>query len=1470
MPTVSGPMVESVAAQSSAQVSSTTSYPELTSATYLTALSPNLPPPHPAPTRPIPALPESPTCPSLITPWVSVQKSRKTRIPEAAGNGHKRKSSLQGGGILLSAPVVAERKMLGGRAAGVRLSMVYGNNVLVEERKSAREKERESPGIVMVTKMDSVLGRVSMAQMSPLPPVPKIPAALAGRVMLMTEGKGGEGNGLLALHTTGSTRESLVSLHSTVNGPLPEYFDDTAAVAVLKIDNTNLVPQGHLSQKVAPTMEDEVGTWAARRPQETEMRRTHAVRSRSASMPGKIRARMPSTVPRGSSRRSTLSSKSHTPRSIHRTMSSASRKSNLSAYGRETSHGTPRTGIIRTSLYIGGTTPKSASVPFNVPPIPPLQAPIASPLQPPPLAVSVVENTRRKKARKAKPARIMLPQEILAIEARRESRRDEMRMLAEKQETVMRPIQEAETSCSSEKDNDSDGFRTETDSENVLHQVKFENVVAHSRGNASSTILRVAVAASPAPAAPLLARKATPRPTRKPAPSTSRGNVYSIFPTSPRRGSRGELVFPPPILPGTVYRQDSGLKPPGMTPSSVPISPPGASAAKPEVPGGPTKPMRRRHTSRKSTIVSPTPNIGYTNGGIGSAFAENTGFDFNVLPLGIALTPLKVPVVVTPRGEIVAEISGNRSDLIIGKCEEKQGHGKVAAMGVTQKESVRVVEGVGEVEEEKELISIMNRPRPKKPQGRPATRGRSTAGRGHQESQFGASVSATFYNGPEDEEAFSEPQRRRPKYDSEIYTLLSRTPSPACSAPRNPSTVEVDLADDPTHLNVASIARSSLPDSLRDSFYEELRLKYSDVAFRLSSDLASEEEEFVGGVLHMGTPPLDSDGESDEGSSLGGSPPLPPPGTPLKPLRIQKGPTMPMAIQKTNKGVAKAKETAETLQRMSAVGVAELELRRVAESEAPQVATAVVMKAPAPVVVPVQRQQTLRKPAPVLAATTNSGSKTLPPTTPQSQNTNLPLFPHSTSRATINPAVDNSSSSSSYGLDPNEAFAALQMRTGDPFYSPTSKKTPQPAFPALTPNPVPPRPAPQAPTQPPQRWQPNMLPGMPKRRVELPRFTRTIRHTPAPAPTVPVRETPFFLDVRTPGSKTVYSSSPPLKQEEIPTLLARGKFPAVMEQSSQALPGAPPVPALPENYCQTADTRPRAATHSGAPPPIPIHSYPPPPVPPIPRNIPIPIPTTSGPLPPLPPRNYESVMYLNRNSDPISAMNGNEHVLSHYTPGTLITVPNASSPKILHRVDAHKMGGHWRSTSSGDDTGQGSNATVSGTARHTTNATVSGTARHTMKVRLEKAFKIGTDRHGIVELGQGEFGGNFAEGLEDNAGVKKEGRKHASKPSFGGWGTRLKSGVFGAGGQGHIQYICTINKEGHKMQEAHQVIYNNMKKDRQSNPEKQKEAHERYRNKNNAKQIETAKLHMLKKEVRNSGESNEVEVERCAREDKRR
>lgn len=1355
MPSISGSMMGNFAVPSSTQESSTNSSPELFSVTYLTTLSLDSPPPHPAPTRPIPALPESPTCPGLITPPA---KSRKARVPGTAGNRHKRKSSLQGGGVVLSAPAVAERKMLGGRGATVRFSTVYGNNVLVGEKKNRKEKERELLRIGMVTRMGSVLGKMSIVQMSPLPPVPKIPAALSGGGMLMRDGKGNGGNGFLA---TGSVRESLVSLHSTVNGPLPEYFDpavgENAAATAVLIDNTNLVPQGELSQEAASTAEDEVNAWEARRPQGSEMRRTHSVRSRSVSRPGKIRARMPRSVSRGSSRSSTPSNKSNTPRSIHRTMSGASRKSNLSAYSRETSHGTPHTGTIRTSPYIGGATPKNASSPFNAPPMPLPPAPTALPPQTPLPAVLVVENSR-KGARKAKPARIVLPQEILAIGARRKSRRDEMRILAEKQETVMGPIQEAETS---EGGNDDDGFKTETDSENEFHQVKSEKLVVLLRDTASSIMPRTSVAGPPAPAAPLLARKATPRPTRKPVPSTAKGHVYSVFPTSPRRGSRGQLVFPPPTLPGTIRRQDSGLKSPGMAPSPVPLHLPRTPTAKLVVAGGQVEAMRRSNTSRKNTIVSPTPKIGDINARIGSAFAGIPSFDFDFLPLGIALTPLRVPVVVTPGGEIVAEISGERSDLVIERWGEKQGRGEVAVMGAAEKESAGVVEGRGE---EKEVTSMLNRPRPKKPQGRPVSMGNS----------FGVDASARFYNELEDQEssfegASPELRRRRPKYDSEIYTLLPPTSSPASSTSSTPSDVEVELADEPTHLDVTSIARSSLPGSLRDSFYEELRLKYSTVASRLSSDPSSEEEEFVGGVLHMGTPALDSDGESDEGSSFGDSPPLPPAGSPLKPLRIQKVPTMPKEIEDISVGAFKRGKNGETL-RPTLVGmVAELDSQMPAGLEAPQVAKVVVVETPVPAaVVPIQRQQTMRNPP--APATTSRASKCLPPPPlppppPPQTDTNLLVVPRSISRATINPALDNSSSSSSYGPDPNEAFAALQMRTGDPFYSPTSKKTPQPAFPVHTYT----RPAPQAPTQPHLR-QPNMLPGMPKRRVELPRFTRTIRHTPAPVPSVPVRETPFFLDVRTPGSKTVYSSSPPLKQEETLTPPTKSYSPASIRPSTQKTPRAPPVPTLPENYRHTAGPRPRATTHSGAPPPVPIHAYPPPPVPPIPRNTKNPIPTTSGPLPAPPPRNYDSVIYLNRNSDPISAMNGNEHVLSHYTPGTLITVPHASSPQLLHRVDAPKVGGHWRSTSSGEETG------------HASNATAGGTSRITMKVRLEKAFKIGTDRHGVVELGQGEFGGNWVEGQEDGVEAKKEVRKHTSKASFGGWGTRLKSGVFGGGG----------------------------------------------------------------------------------------
>jgi len=1275
---------------------------------------------------------------------------------------------LQGGGVILSAPVVADRKMLGGQGASARFSTIYGNNVLVGERKVVKEKGRVSSGIGIATRMNSVLGRRLSVKMSPLPPVPKIPAAL---------GQGGTpmgGNGPLPGYVRGTARGSLISFHSTVNGPLPEYFDpavggDAATVAVLQTDNTNLLPERDSFQEVTSTTEGGGDRWEARRPKGAGMRRTHSVRSRSASRPGKIRARMPSPISRASSRGSTRSNKSNTPRSIQRTMSGASRKSNLS---RETGHGPHTGGTIRTSPYIGGTTPKSAGAPFKAPLTP---ASIAPPPQTPLPAVP----TLKKKARKAKPARIMLPQEILAMEARRESRRDEMRMLAEKQETVMRPIQEAEASCRSGGDND-DGFRTETDSENEILQLKPEKVVGLMRG--SSTIPRVVMASSPASAAPLLARKATPRPTRKPVPSTIKGHVYSIFPTSPRRGSQGQLVFPPPTLPGAVRRQDSGLKSPGMAHNLMPTPPPRALSAKPEVAAGSMKSMRRRNTMRKSTIVSPTPKVGFTGSGVESVPIGASSFDFDFLPLGIALTPLRVPVVVTLGGEIMAEISGERSDLITERFEEKQGHGEVVAMG-DSKESAEIAE----VKEEKVLTSILNRPRPKKPQARPVARGRSTARNGNRESQvygLGAGVSVTFYKDSETEEASSgaetpdspEFQGRKSEYDSKIFTMLPTTSSPA--GPSTPSAAEVEL-DDSAHFDVTSIARSSLPGSLRESFYEELRLKYSNVSSGLSSDLDSEEEGFVGGVRHMGTPPLDSDKESDAGSSFGGSPPLPPPGSPLKPLRIQKAPTMLVEMDGTSMSVevAKKEEAERALRRASGVEVAELDQgmqSMVAELEA-QIKTAVVIETPV-AMAPVQRQQTLRKPVPIptrtasTVATNVNTSKALPPIPLQTpQNTDLPSsVPRSTSRATINPAFDNSSSSSSYGPDPNEAFAALQMRTGDPFYSPTSQKV-VPRY--ISAPPIPPRPAPQAPTQRHQHRQPNMLPGMPKRRVELPRFARTIRQTPAPSPSVPVKETSFFLDVRTPGSKTVYSSSPPLRQEDIPTPLAGVKPVTTIKQLTQTPLGTSPVTVPSYNSRQTAGTRPRATTHSGVPPPIPMHAYPPPPVPPIPRNIPNAIPTTSGPLPPPPPHNYESVMFLNRNSDPISAMNGNEHVLSHYTPGTLITVPNAPPAQVLHRVDPPKSGGHWRSKSSGEDT-----------ASHTTSG---GAVRHTMKVRLEKAFKIGTDRHGVVELGQGGFGGNWAEAQEDGVAVKKEVRKHASKPSLGGWGTRLKSGVFGGSGQGH-------------------------------------------------------------------------------------
>ena len=100
--------------------------------------------------------------------------------------------------------------MLGGRGASVRFSTVYGNNVLVGEKRIVKEKERESPGVGVVARMSSVLGKISAVQMSPLPPVPKIPAALSGGGILMRDGKGNGSNGFLAVNTPGGARESQI------------------------------------------------------------------------------------------------------------------------------------------------------------------------------------------------------------------------------------------------------------------------------------------------------------------------------------------------------------------------------------------------------------------------------------------------------------------------------------------------------------------------------------------------------------------------------------------------------------------------------------------------------------------------------------------------------------------------------------------------------------------------------------------------------------------------------------------------------------------------------------------------------------------------------------------------------------------------------------------------------------------------------------------------------------------------------------------------------------------------------------------------------------------------------------------------------------------------------------------------------------------------------------------------------------
>lgn len=1310
--------------------------------------------------------------------------------------------------MVISAPLSAERRMLGGAGQKARFSVVYGNNVLVGEWEQQHQHQQHQErgrvggsvsgsGSVMGRKgtvmgpggrRGGPLGRVSMAisasmgfvagaaaSGSPLPPVPKIPAA-------MVEGGG-------------SGRESLISLHSTVNGPLPEYFSGAGGVEVGDSDNE---AAGEAESRVSRS--SAVGS----------MRRTHSVRnrSRSASRPGRIRARMPSTLSRASSRSSQGSSA--TPRSIKRGSSvrgGAGAGAGASVYASGEDEGTGTGGYgYRESPYMG-STPGTAPFQFDyevfLSPRAPIQPSIPAPLLPPPPPqtplppIPGAEEPRkeggRRKERKAKPARILLPQEIMAMEARRESRRSEMRMLAKQRETVMKPIMEKgeleenihdgwvrkryshdDNDNDNDDDDDGDGFVTEEDDDSddsnpeAPPPALSRNTLSVPPPSSSSS----SAAALPPPN-PALARKGTTRLSRKPVPA-SRAQVYSIFPTSPRRGSRGQLVYPPPLPPGT-RSSNTSLRSPGM---AIAVSPAAAVAATTQE--SPMKSLRRRRTARKSMIASPAskpPGFGFLGDEehqAGLSFTRIPSFDFDFLPLGVALTPLRTPGADAPAAE---------------------GNFAAGTLGVGKKGGLEDAETVVErkiekekIAEEKQLTPILHRPRPKKP--RPATRGKSA----HRESLVHAYYTSSFFdeweerNDNDEEEGDEEQQeqaagkpitkietldfsnRRSSKYDSEIYALISPScPSSTSSTSHSTPAMEVVELVDPDALSqVDSITRSSLH-SLRESFYEELRMKYSVGTPGLDdSDLDSDEEEFVGGVLHMGTPPLDEDvdGESDEASSLDGSPPLPAPGTPLMPLRIRKA-----SVSGTI--TVDAPVPAQVGQNMeSVVGQREIPVMDIPELDSSPVNSAQSWENPAAArgsnSVSVVREATVRKPVPAT-------SKPLPPppapaaipaekeiSSPSSSWAPPPptqVATRSASRATINPALE--SLETSYNPDPNEAFAALNIRTGDPFYSPTSQRPSHPAFPTGTryTSPPPPRPAPLPPRQ------ANMLPGMPKRRVELPRFTRTVRHSPPSVP--PVKETHFFLNVKTPGSKTVYSSSPPLDQPES-------------------------IPPTTTTTTPAPHSRPRATTHSGTRPQT--NPHPPPPVPPIPRNI------SQGQRPLAPPPALPITLPLNRNSDPIASASGNEHVLSHYTPGTLITVhhPPPEMPRrtMIHRVDPPPPPPPQPPTH-----------------KH------SVSARYTMKTRLEKALRLGSisisGGGGVMELGMGEYGGNWVDEEErererereresqrekerevakekerrerEREVVKereREVKRHTSKPSLGGGWGRLKSGVFGGGGGG--------------------------------------------------------------------------------------
>ncbi|KAI5792599.1 hypothetical protein DFH27DRAFT_193217 [Peziza echinospora] len=514
------------------------------------------------------------------------------------------------------------------------------------------------------------------------------------------------------------------------------------------------------------------------------------------------------------------------------------------------------------------------------------------------------------------------------------------------------------------------------------------------------------------------------------------------------------------------------------------------------------------------------------------------------------------------------------------------------------------------------------------------------------------------------------------------------------------------------------LERPTSADLMRASYYEELRRRF--------------DEDFA--VYHgqeetgMRTPPLDAD--TDSASSTSGSPPLALP-TPPPPLRIQKKPAAAgAAMTPAVMPVMPVELPAE-----HGVFAIELDSRPMAQAPAPGQQTQPALR--------YTQSATARRPVPspvVVAPRAHS---------------------HSRTQDIVRQQL--------YDPDPNEITTALKG-AGDPFYSPTNYRMPSLPPPVPTPSPAL---VPVAARLPVAAQQPQ-----PPKKRELPLFTRTVRHTAGQKPAVPpVRQTPFFLDVKTPGSSVVYTSSPPLdKRWEAPS----------------------PAPAIPRRGVTTgggnvgASSRPRAASHSQAGRSN-GSSVPPPPVPPLPRSIPPPIPNR--------PLQTNNDIVLNRNSEPIA--NAAEHVLSHYTPGTLITVQNhdqASNP--MHHVSAPAQK-HWRTKSSSQPPPPAAIGAVQANASAPQQQAAAASAaaardRQTMKERLEKAFsRIG--ERGVVEINHGQHqsthppmppvppmpaaaaGGHYSESGIPHGGDSgpKTIKGHASKGSLGSSWKKFHSGVFG-------------------------------------------------------------------------------------------